>query len=137
MLGFESEKPVRIHTTKRIDVPKLVGEINSLAGELKFLKSRVRDPELNLAMHRWALGKTGFNDATKEFSAAQMRRWNARRRFNKLVTLKSLMRGKIHFHENTRFEEIDYALAKLGRFPTKEDLWAWVEVFRKKFEISE
>jgi hypothetical protein len=137
MLGFESEKPVRIHTTKKIDVFRLKGEINALAGELKFLKGRIRDPELNLAMYRWACGKTSFNDATKEFSAAQMRRWKTKRRFNKLVTLRSLMRGKIHFHKNTRFEEIDYALVRLGRFPTKDDLWAWVEDVRKEFEVSE
>ena len=131
MLGFIKGTPEK-KIGKKIDVPRLKGEINALAGELRFLKGRVRDPELNKAIY-----DGGSNELTKEFSAAQLRRWKTRLRFNKLVTLRALMRRKIHFHKNTRFEDVDYGLFKLGRFPTKEDLWEWVEDVRKEFEVAE
>jgi hypothetical protein len=131
MLGFTKGTPEK-KIGKKVDLPRLKGEINALSGELKFLKGRVRDPELNKAIYNGTP-----NELTKEFSAAFLRRWKTRLRFNKLVTLRALMRGKVHFHKNTRFEDVDYGLYKLGRFPTKEDLWKWVEDVRQEFEVAE
>lgn len=133
MLGFT---PNPSKQGKKINLAKLKEEINALSGELKFLKGRVRDPDLNLAIYRWACKGDKFNDKTKEFTAAQIRRYKTRLRFNKLIVLRSLMRNKVHFHKNTRFEEVDHALTKLKRFPTKEDLWDWVSDIRKEFEID-
>lgn len=134
MLGFTKGTPEK-KIGKKIDMLRFKGEINALAGELKFLKGRVRDPELNKAIYDWSYGGEP-NELTKEFSAAFLRRWKTRLRFNKLVTLRALMRGKIHFHKNTRFEDVDYSLYKLDRFPTKDDLWKWVEEVRQEFEIE-
>ena len=127
MLGFISETPKKLEG-KKIDVRKLKKEINSLAGELKFLKGRIRDPELNKAIYRWSVGKAGFGPEIKEFSAVQLRYFKTKLRFNKLVTLRSLMRGRIHFHKNTKL----YYLPGLS----KEDLQEWTKDVRKEFGIN-
>lgn len=127
--GFQRRK-------KKIDYKRLKGEINALSNQLRFLKSRYRDPELNQAIYRWLNKGKGQNDKTREFSSVCVKRFQKRQRFNKLITLKALMRGKIHFHKNTNFYHIDYHLVKLGRFPTKDDLWDWVKDVREEFEVE-
>jgi hypothetical protein len=127
MLEFINDES-EVKVGKKIDLRRLKGEIKALSGELRFLKSRIRDPKLNIAAYG--------SEENKEFYNALFRRNKPLLRFNKLVTLRALMRGKIHFHKNTGFEVVAYALYKLGRFPTKEDLWEWVEDVRKEFEIK-
>lgn len=124
MLGFISDSGKQ---GKKIDVVKLKQEINDLSKELIFLKKKVRDPKLNLAVkNRKPL------DQRNDFYAALNKQIKTKLRFNKLVVLRSLMRNKIHFHKNTRLSQIDHKLKGL----TKECLWDWVEDLREEFEIK-
>lgn len=128
MLDFMSNPENKIEDINGfIDITKLKKEINDLSKELIFLKKKIRDPKLNLAVKN-----NSPIDKLKDFWATFGKRDKIKLRFNKLVTFRSLMRGKMHFHKNTRISQIDYRLKGL----TKEYLWDWVEDVKEEFKVK-
>lgn len=133
-------KPMPIHKkikqeARSVDVPSLKEEINALASQISFLKSRVKDPELNHAVYkRWNTISRKASDHQKEIFdkseehfAAYIKLWRLKDRFTKLVTLRALLRNKIHFSPSTDLER--WGLTSLD----PEELWPWVRDEQVKF----
>jgi hypothetical protein len=103
----------------RIDVSRLKEEIKSLSGQLKFLKTRVRDPELNKAVYCYYNKPNGMDEDIQklkaEFFSASDKRFVSRNRITRLCILRALLRGRLHIPG------------------TKDGLWKMVEREREAF----
>ena len=133
MAKIKQEQEPEEEEEKRIDVPRLREEIKSLAHKISFLKGRVRDPDLNMALsYKWNKlppdEKANINKKCLEHESACFKLWQIKRRFTKLVTLRSLMRGRIHFSPNTNLDKLGLSSLDL------DDLWDWVEDEKEEFE---
>lgn len=126
---------------KKIDLPRLKSEINSLSGQLRFLNKRRRDPKLNFA---GGCSNMTLEESTKirsEFNSVLVKRREAVVRLTKLCTLRALMRNKIHFSPQTNWSawRSNYDTKLSTKFlmngASVEELLKWVDDVYREFSV--